>query len=103
MYDANHPRWLTHPNNPLIQPNHSAVIIDAAGVPEVDLSALFVIDELVTEMAKQGVEVFIAGACPRVAKSLEAYDLLDEVRFCFAFGCWVVGVLVHAAPPRPAH
>lgn len=32
---------------------HRAVIIDASGVLEIDLSALAVIDELVAEMAKQ--------------------------------------------------
>ena len=57
-----------------------AVIIDASGVVETDLSALAVIDELVTEMGKQDVEVFIASASTRVIKSLEAYDLLDVVR-----------------------
>ena len=56
-----------------------AVIIDAAGVVDVDLAALAVIDEVVTEMGKQDVEVFIASASPRVANSLEAYDLLDVV------------------------
>jgi MFS superfamily sulfate permease-like transporter len=55
------------------------VIIDASGVMEVDLSALAVIDELVTEMGKQGVDVFIASASTRMAKSLEAYDLLVAV------------------------
>ena len=49
---------------------------------EVDLSALAVIDEVVTELQKQKVEVFIASASARVAKSLEAYDLLDEVCAC---------------------
>lgn len=44
---------------------------------EVDLSALAVIDELVSEMDKQGVDVFIASASSRVVKSLEAYDLLN--------------------------
>jgi hypothetical protein len=43
---------------------------------EVDLSALAVIDELVSEMDKQGVDVFLASASTRVVKSLEAYDLL---------------------------
>lgn len=57
-----------------------AVIIDAAGVADVDLSALAVIDELVSEMGKQDVEVFIAAASSRVIKSLEAYELLEVVR-----------------------
>ena len=47
-----------------------AVIIDASGVLEMDLSALAVIDELISEMHKQEVEVFIASASTRVVKSL---------------------------------
>ena len=38
------------------------MIIDASGVGEMDLSALGVIDEMVAEMHKQQVEVFIAAA-----------------------------------------
>ncbi|GAB5037369.1 sulfate transporter [Nannochloropsis oceanica] len=59
--------------------NIKAVIIDASGVLEMDLSALAVIDELVSEMQKQKVEVFIASASSRVVKSLDAYDLLEDV------------------------
>ena len=73
-----------------------AVIIDASGVVEMDLAALCVIDELVTEMQKQQVEVYIAAACPRVAKSLEAYDLLDEVRQ------WWYSRLFRHAKPNPS-
>jgi anti-anti-sigma regulatory factor len=47
-----------------------AVIIDASGVLEVDLSALAVIDEMVAEMQRQDIEVFIASASARVVKSL---------------------------------
>lgn len=44
------------PPTPPALPQHTpnrAVIIDASGVLEIDLSALAVIDELVAEMAKQ--------------------------------------------------
>ena len=47
---------------------------------EVDLAGLAVIDEVVTEMQKQNIEVFLASASARVVNSLEAYELLDEVR-----------------------
>ncbi|GAB5037368.1 sulfate transporter [Nannochloropsis oceanica] len=56
-----------------------AVIIDVSGVGDMDLSALSVVDEMVAEMHKQQVKVFIAAAGARVLKSLEAYDLLNDV------------------------
>jgi len=38
------------------------VIIDVSGVGDMDLSALSVVDEMVAEMHKQQVKVFIAAA-----------------------------------------
>ena len=62
-----------------IHTSNRAVIIDASGVSDVDLSALAVIDEVVSEMAKQEVDVFLASASLRVVKSLDAYDLVNEL------------------------
>jgi len=56
-----------------------AVIIDASGVLQLDLSALAVIDELLTEMKKQGIDVYMAAATSRVVKKVEAYELLEEL------------------------
>jgi MFS superfamily sulfate permease-like transporter len=56
-----------------------AVVIDANGVVDMDLSALAVIDDLVAEVGKQHVQVFFAGAHERVVKALDSYDLLQEV------------------------
>ena len=58
------------------------MIIDGSGVVEMDLAALAVIDELVTELAEQKVEVFLASCHARIVKNLEAYDLLDSVSIC---------------------
>lgn len=56
-----------------------AVVVDANGVVDADLSSLAVIDDMVAEVAKQGVRVFFAGAHQRLVKALESYDLLEDV------------------------
>ncbi len=59
--------------------SHDELIIDLAGVPMVDLSGAYALEDLILKATSQGKEVFICNAAERVEDILKRTKIIDHV------------------------